>query len=212
MILNFILLGLDYMNISCVSKNNNNSLFCSVKRRIFGLIPNFSPIDNPEKCNRFGTIINRPHINRGIMGATALLSQPFIDYFNPKVDEETAAVSTCRTIGKVVAGTSVGMGVRWLCYRGIDFLTSEDKDAPKWKRRLMPSQNIEKSISKKNIDWFKNYKSTLATIAGLSVMLLTNVALDVPFTNWISSKLIKARCDLNEKNTSAYNSAKRGAP
>ena len=181
------------MNIRGVSKNAYSSFTgLNIRRRMFELLPKIT-IKDPTKCNDWGTIISRPDVNRGIMGATALLTQPFIDYHNHKVDNDTAAVSTCRTIGKIVAGTTVGVGVRSACYYLIKACTSTEQNAPNWKKWLMPSQKMERYISRRNIDWFKNYKNTLATTLGLAAMLITNVALDVPLTNWITKKLINIK-------------------
>ena len=62
----------------------------------------------------------------------------------------------------------------------------------------MPSQKIERYISKRNVDWLKNYKNTLATTLGLAAMLITNVALDVPLTNFLSKTFLKWRKGKNE--------------
>ena len=59
-----------------------------------------------------GKNINSPE-QRLIQGATALVSQPVIDYYNKKADDETRAVSVARTIGKIVAGTLVGVAIRY---------------------------------------------------------------------------------------------------
>ena len=59
-----------------------------------------------------GKYINSPE-QRFIQGATALATQPFIDLNNRSADEDTRAVSVARTIGKIVAGTVVGVGVRY---------------------------------------------------------------------------------------------------
>ena len=55
-----------------------------------------------------GKRINSPE-QRLIQGATALAMQPFIDFQNKKADEETRAVSVARTLGKIIAGTAVGV-------------------------------------------------------------------------------------------------------
>lgn len=49
---------------------------------------------------------------RLIMGITAILTQPFIDYNNKKVDERTRKYSTIKTVVKTVVGTTVGVMVR----------------------------------------------------------------------------------------------------
>lgn len=169
----------------------------NLRQRLFKLIPNMTVKDS-NKCSNLGAILSRPDVNRGIMGATALMTQPFIDYYNPKVDKETASTSTCRTCAKIIAGTTVGMGVRNLCYNAIKAFTTDSPNAPEWRRWLMPSQKIERYISKRNVDWLKNYKNTLATTLGLAAMLITNVALDVPLTNFLSKTFLKWRKGKNE--------------
>lgn len=179
------------MNTSIVPKSVCQSITgMNVRRRLFDLIPNMT-LKGGSKINNWGVILSRPDVNRAIMGATALLTQPYIDYHNHKVDNETATVSTCRTIGKIIAGTTVGCAVRSACYYLVDACTSTSPRAPRWKRFLMPNPKVERYIRTRNLDWFKNYKNTLATILGLSAMLFTNVLLDVPLTTFITNKLLK---------------------
>ena len=63
-------------------------------------------------ADKIGKYINSPE-QRLIQGATALFMQPVIDYFNHSADDETRAVSVARTIGKIIAGTCVGVAVRY---------------------------------------------------------------------------------------------------
>lgn len=163
-----------------------------IKRRLFEMVPNMLVKDRPS-LNNFGNFINRPDVNRAIMGATAILTQPFIDKHNPDVDKETAETSMCRTIGKIVAGTTVGCIVRSGVYYLMNACTSMDPNAPKWKKLLMPSERMQKVISKHNMDWFKSYKNVLSTALGLGVMLITNPLFDVPFTSWITKTLNNRR-------------------
>lgn len=179
------------MNIRSVSNFASKSLTgLDVRRRLFKLIPNIT-INGEAFANNIGTILSRPDVNRAIMGATAIMTQPFIDYYNPDVDRDTAKVSTFRTIGKIIAGTTVGCAVRSLCYYGTHALTSMAKNAPAWRQTLLPPKSIMEYLANKNPDWLKNHRSVLATIIGLGAMLFTNVLLDVPFTNLISEKLLK---------------------
>ena len=190
------------MNIHSVSKFGiNNFSMPNVRRRIFDLLPNITVNKEDMLCN-IGRVISRPDVGRGIMGATAILTQPLIDYFNPKVDRDTAEVSTCRTIGKIIAGTTVGCLVRSACYYGTRALTSLKPDAPSWKKILLPSERVVQHLNSRNTDWIKNYRSTLAFLVGLGAMLFTNVLIDVPLTNFISNKLIKhIKPDLNNQPT-----------
>lgn len=163
-----------------------------MKRRIFEMIPNMLVTDSPF-FNNLGNVINRPDVNRGIMGLTAILTQPYIDKHNPNVDKETAEASMCRTTGKIIAGTTVGCIVRSGIYYLINACTSLDANAPKWKKWLMPTERMQRAVSAHNIDWYKNYKNVLATSLGLAAMLVTNVLCDVPLTSYISGKLLKWR-------------------
>ena len=179
------------MNIHSVSKFGiNRFAMPDIRRRIFDVLPNITVKRENLLCD-IGRVISRPDVGRGIMGATAILTQPLIDYFNPKVDRDTAEVSTCRTIGKIIAGTTVGCLVRSACYYGTRALTSLAPDAPAWKKILLPTERIVQHLNLRNADWIKNYRSTLATLVGLGAMLFTNVMIDVPLTNFISNHLIK---------------------
>lgn len=160
----------------------------NLKRRIFEMVPNML-IEDKKFIKHVGNFINRPDVNRGIMGITALLTQPFIDKYNPDVDKETAETSMCRTTGKIVAGTTVGCIVRAGCYYLINACTSEKPNAPKLKKLLMPTPKIQQTLSKINQDWFKSYKNVLSTVMALVIMLGTNVLFDVPLTSMISKKL-----------------------
>ena len=56
---------------------------------------------------------------RILIGATGLAIQPFIDLNNKNVDKETRKTSAWRTAAKIIAGTIVGVAVR---YWGIAFV------------------------------------------------------------------------------------------
>jgi hypothetical protein len=180
------------MNIRSVSNFvYKNASASNLKRRLFDLIPNMT-IKNEEFACKIGRIISRPDVGRAIMGATALCTQPFIDYYNPDVDRDTAKVSTARTLGKIIAGTAVGIGVRSLCYYGTQFFTSLKPNAPWWRKLLLPSESVVRYMNRKSTDWVKNYNSALASMIGVGLFLFTNVLLDVPLTNVISKKAMKA--------------------
>ena len=178
------------MNINSVSNSINRSISgLNLRRRIFEMLPTIT-IPNADTFNKIGRVISRPDVNRAIMGATAIVTQPFIDYFNPKVDRDTATVSTFRTIGKIIAGTTVGCAVRSACYYGTKMLTNTAKTAPSWQKLLLPSEKIMRYLNMHHPDWLKNHNSVVSTVIGLLAMLVTNVMLDVPLTNKISKSLI----------------------
>lgn len=177
------------MNINGISKSITPMYQgAGIKRRLFEMIPNILVKDSPL-LGEFGNFINRPDVNRGIMGLTAIVTQPFIDKHNPDVDKETAETSMCRTTGKIIAGTTVGCVVRAGVYYLINACTSLDPNAPKWKKWLMPSEQMQRKLLSHNNDWFKSYKNVLATALGLGIMLITNPLLDVPLTSFITKKL-----------------------
>ena len=178
------------MNIRSVSKIPFTPKSLSeFSQRLFERIPNMTVNREEFFCN-VGRVISRPDVGRGIMGATAIVTQPLIDYYNPKVDRDTAKVSTFRTIGKIIAGTAVGCAVRSACYYGTRALTELNPKASGWRKSLLPSERIVQHLSRKIPDWVKNYNSVLATLIGLGAMLFTNVLIDVPLTNLISKTLL----------------------
>ncbi len=178
------------MNIRSVSNFASKLTGLDIRRRIFQYIPNMT-VNGEALAGKVGTILSRPDVGRAILGATALTTQPFIDYYNPRVDRDTATVSTSRTIGKIIAGTTVGCLVRSACYYGSRALTNTNANAKEWQKILLPSETMIQYLSKRNADWIKNYRSTLALLVGLFVMLGTNVMLDVPLTHMISKRVLK---------------------
>ena len=178
------------MNIRSVSNFTNRFAVPDLRHRIFDLLPNITVNNERAVCN-IGRVLSRPDVGRAIMGATAILTQPLIDYYNPKVDRDTAEVSTCRTIGKILAGTTVGCMVRSACYYGVRAMTKVNPNAPTWRTLLMPPDIIVQHLNAHHADWIKNYNSLLATLIGMGIMLFTNVMLDVPLTNIISKSLLK---------------------
>ena len=135
-------------------------------------------------------ILSRPHVNRIIMGTTALMTQPFIDLYNPNVDEETRKVSMYRTIAKIIAGTAVGTLVRGSCYKLVATMT-DIEGTKKHSKSLLPKAWIEKF--KKHPDYLGNYKSALATFMSLGIMLFTNFLLDAPLTLYLTNKFNESR-------------------
>ena len=130
----------------------------------------------------------KPHINRLIMGATAIVTQPVIDYHNHKVDEETRSVARNRTIAKIIAGTGVGIGVRKICYDLTQKMTDVN-GVKKYSKALLP----EKSVLRNFVNTEKklcNYRNALSTgIAILVMCFATNFLLDAPLTTYFTNKL-----------------------
>lgn len=161
-------------------------------QRILDVIPEYTKKESAQKLERWkkiDEIISKPAENRGIMGATAILTQPAIDYYNNKVDEETRLVSRNRTIAKIIAGTLVGMFVvRGPIYKLITKMT-DIKGKSKYSKYLLPQKYINE-ISQ-NEKFLKNYRSALSMSLALGAMCFTNFLLDAPFAMFITNKLNK---------------------
>lgn len=124
--------------------------------------------------------------NRLILGASALLSQPFIDASNKEVDSETRRYSICRTIAKIIAGTLTGYTIRKLCIKSIDAFTklpTEIKPDAKFKKLR---QSLLPSI-KCAADELSQYKNALGTLLALGVMVFTNFLIDAPLTKYLTN-------------------------
>ena len=125
--------------------------------------------------------------NRLILGVTALMSQPFIDARNKQIDEETRRVSVCRTISKIIVGTATGYMVRKGCIKMIkNWSQLPGENVPKYKTLFTP-----KSAHSTNTEAFKQYQNALGTVAALMVMLITNFAVDAPWTKSLTNVLVK---------------------
>ena len=161
-----------------------------ISRKLFDLIPNIS-IKNNDRLkilNKAGDIMGRPMPNRLIMGATAIVSQPLIDEHNKRVDKDTARASRNRTIGKIVAGTTVGCIVRGLIFKLINSCTNEDISVDRWNNLFTP-RNTSTVEARMLPNRMRNYRTALSTIIAMLVMLETNVVFDLPLTNMISNAL-----------------------
>lgn len=148
-----------------------------------------------------GKCLHAPE-QRLILGATALATQPFIDLNNKKVDEDTRKLSAARTVAKIIAGTLVGVGVRYLGIKAVrafsecKFLYKGDtKDfvtriIPHPKRGFltptsfrgaefpMAAAEVEKRLEK--------YRKAMGTLAATIAMVATNFLLDAPLTKYLT--------------------------
>jgi len=121
--------------------------------------------------------------NRLILGVSALASQPFIDYYNKEVDEKTRKYSVCKTIAKIVVGTTVGVIVRALAIKySANLLKSVDVS------KIAPTV-LRKPESRKIL------QNTIGDILGLTICLFSNFLIDAPLTkkgtNLLAAKYIK---------------------
>lgn len=126
--------------------------------------------------------------NRLILGVSALMTQPFIDAGNKKVDEETRKVSVARTVAKIIAGTTTGYFVRLGCIKAIDAFTkipTEITEKTKFKKLRMiftPDKAIAGGLKD-----LTHYKNALGTTLSLFVMLFTNFLIDAPLTKLLTN-------------------------
>lgn len=185
--------------ISCVSN--------SVTQGIANVIPKLTV--KGEKANKaiswIGEQISSPE-NRLILGVSALMSQPFIDLYNKKVDEDTRKVSAARTVAKIIAGTLTGVLIRSGCIHAIDAFTkypsqiTPDMKFKKLRSLFAPSEGLLNDLS--------YYKKSLGTIISLFVMVFTNFLIDAPLTKYLTNKFVDR---INEKKQAANKQTKEAS-
>ncbi len=160
-----------------------------INQGIVNIVPKMT-ISNEKTLNGLkwvGEKVSSPE-NRLILGVTALMSQPFIDLNNKKVDEDTRKVSAARTVAKIIAGTTTGVLIRSGCIHAIDAFTklpTEITPAMKFKKLrtlFTPSAGILQDLNQ--------YKKSLGTILSLGVMVVTNFLLDAPLTKFLTNKFV----------------------
>ncbi len=121
--------------------------------------------------------------NRLILGISALASQPFIDFYNKNVDEKTRKYSVCKTIAKIIVGTTVGVIVRAL--------------AIKYSAQLLKTVDVSELVPNvlRKPENRKILQNTIGDILGLGVCLFSNFLIDAPLTkvgtNLLTKKFIK---------------------
>lgn len=164
--------------------------------------------------NVIGKYINSPE-QRLIQGVTALAIQPLIDYWNHSADDETRAVSVSRTIGKIVAGTAVGVLVRYgsiaaarkfsrYAYKEIEGGFVKAVGPLRKKDIFMPNLIFENPTkTPKNFKvMHENFVKTMGTLLATFAMVFTNFAIDAPLTKIITKSLtptIKKRIEKDRK-------------
>lgn len=168
------------MAISAIKNTTNR-----VQQAFYNVMPRFVA---GEKADKFYKTAGREISsaeNRLILGVTALMSQPFIDFYNRKIDEETRRVAVCRTIAKIIAGTVTGYAVRKGSIKLIQACSKlPGEGVPKWKTFFTP-----KDVKKVDTDEFKQYQNALGTFISLGVMLFSNFLIDAPLTKFLTNKL-----------------------
>ena len=172
----------NYDSVSMRGKNWN-SFTDRIMQKIIDAVPKTTAKESAKKLEQWKKIddvISRPAENRGILGATALLTQPAIDYYNHRVDKETRTVSRNRTIAKIIAGTGVGMFVvRGPIYKAIVNMTNVNGKS-RLSKALLPKSHLLEIT--KNEKFLKNYRSALSMSIALLAMSVTNFVMDAPLT------------------------------
>ena len=131
---------------------------------------------------------------RVVMGATAILIQPFIDANNDKVDDETRRVSVARTLAKIIVGTATGFAVRYLCIKGVQYtskpLNKIPQNASKLSKKIQSLLTPDRTI-KITDKAMEQYQFALGTYLSLGVMLFTNFLVDAPWTRKLTNLFLK---------------------
>lgn len=177
-------------NISMRGKNFNDWIN-RLKQGVLNKTPEITYKNklDTKKLNKIEHIISRPDVNRAIMGVSAIITQPAIDYYNHKVDDETREVAKNRTIAKIGVGTTVGVFlVRGPIYTLIKKCTDVVGNK-KYSKMLLPKEYMEKLI--KNPQTLNNYRSALSMLLSLGIMFFTNFLIDAPLTIYFTNKLNK---------------------
>ena len=134
-----------------------------------------------------------PH-QRAILGVTALVMQPYIDWKNKSVDEKTRKVAVARTVAKIIAGTLTGVALRAGFIKGIAAMSTTAAEIPanakpftkKLKQCLTP-----KNLDPSNKDALAQYRNAMGTILSLGAMIFTNFLIDAPLTKFLTNRFIK---------------------
>ncbi len=155
-------------------------------KKIYNYIPSWTiqGKKTTKSLRWIGQHISSPQ-NRLILGATALMSQPFIDLYNKRVDEETRKVSAARTVAKIIAGTLTGFTVRYLCILAVDKMT-KPLNTKRLKNRKLQTFFTPKKLPHSML----KYKQALGTIISLAVMTVTNILIDAPLTQYLTNKFV----------------------
>lgn len=170
--------------------------------KIVNLIPEkkFNGGNGEKFIKWFGKHISTPE-NRVIIGVTALLSQPFIDYYNKDVDEKTRKVSCARTIAKIVAGTLTGFAVRASFIKLVRNY-SQLGNSSAVKKFFTPSN------AKTDMPYaYRQYQNTMGMMFAIAGLIVTGFAIDAPLTNFLTNTLTK---NIENKSLKGGKSSKGG--
>ncbi|MBO5738705.1 hypothetical protein J6R97_05135 [bacterium] len=156
--------------------------------KFFKRIPN-KDVVNASQFNEFGKKLASPHWNRLALGVAGIATYPFWDYYNPKIDRDTAKASTIRTSSKIVTCTATGFVIRGLCYK----LTEKymHGSTMEGSTLLTPKSILEEVNADLRNNKLKLHKNTFSTVIALFVMLFTNFLIDAPLTTIVTNKFLR---------------------
>ncbi len=177
----------NYNNVNMRGSEKNSGFWKRLKQKAFDAIPNSTFKDGTKrvaKWKKYDEGASHPAKNRLIMGLTALATQPAIDYYNHRVDEETREVSRNRTLAKILAGTLVGIAVRGSCYELVRKMT-DIKGNSNYSKCLLPTKYLKGLVQ--NPKFLKNYRSALSTSIAILAMCVTNFVIDAPLTVFLTN-------------------------
>lgn len=172
-----------YDSVNMCGKKPKSQNFRRLKQKILDVLPNATIRDDARRLNKWKKLdndITHPAKNRLIMGATALITQPTIDYYNHNVDTETREVSRIRTVAKILAGTTVGMAVRGACFKLVEKMTNL-----KGNKKLLPAEFMN-DFAKYSVQ-LQNHRNALSTGLAILAMCITNFLIDAPLTVFLTN-------------------------
>lgn len=181
--------------------NTNTSLYQGVfnsyrnlRSKALDLLPNaeYSRDNVINGIKKTGEKISSAE-QRLILGASALMSQPFIDAHNKNVDEETRKVSVARTIAKIIAGTTTGYLIRKGCIKGIEAFSKIPAEGISKAKTVFTPEGIKDNTTEE----FLQYRNAIGTVLALVVMMFTNFMIDAPLTKFLTNHLVKKHSDNN---------------
>ena len=163
-----------------------------------------------------GENINSPE-QRLIQGATALMTQPFIDLNNKQQDNDTRMMSVARTLAKIIAGTTVGVLVRQLSISLIKAMSQYTYISGVNGAKLLPVSKMKSLFlplfQKATVamtataaaEEMNMYRKGMGTLIGTLVGLATNFLIDAPLTKHLTGVFYKKikKGDLPPENESS---------
>ena len=186
-------------NVNMCGKKDNPRFWNRLKQTVLDVFPSATIKDGTRRVDKWkksDELLSNPAVNRLIMGATALVTQPSIDYYNHKVDKETREVSRIRTISKILAGTAVGIAVRGACFILIEEMTNF-KDTKRLGKALLPPKFLSELASDAKL--LKNYRNALSTTIAVLAMSVTNFLIDAPLTVFLTNHFNDKRLKKKEE-------------